>query len=303
MSPANACPCRCRRTAAASPASATATAAISQAGCAPLTDPGEPGQRAAQRLVLLAADEAGAPRLHEVTAEPPGHGRRGERGAARDDRHRERCRRHRALPEPPGQQQVDDEQQRHELDTRGEASRRALQAPPVRLAQVPGDQCHQHDLDLAEEQRALRRLGPERQAGDEQARAEAPRSPPAKLAERDRDGGGQREQRYPGDQAHQRREREREARREQQRGERRVGELDARVASVVPVVEPAGVAERLVRAAEVHLQVEALEHGGKRVGGYRDEVGDRGRRGHRGTDGEEHAVTSRTALVLTAGPA
>jgi hypothetical protein len=91
--------------------------------------------------------------------------------------------------------------------------------------------------------------------------------------------------------------RERAARGEDQRGERRVGELDARVAVVGPGVEPAGAAERLVRGPEVHAQVEALEHGGHRVGGDRGEVRDRGRRGDRGTDGEQHPVAGTTRVL------
>ena len=69
-----------------------------------------------------------------------------------------------------------------------------LPPPPVRLAQIPDDQRHQHDLDLAQEQRPLHRLGPQQRRGQQQRHAQpgqpAAVSEPAQRQPDRREQGG-----------------------------------------------------------------------------------------------------------------
>ncbi len=112
--------------------------------------------------------------------QPPPDRIPGQEEETKRDRAGERPGRHCRLAEAPGQQQVRDEDQRHELDAGGDADARALPPPPVRLAGIPHDQCQQDQVDLAEIERALDRLGPE-QYGREQQSATCPsgQRPPA----------------------------------------------------------------------------------------------------------------------------
>jgi len=224
------------------------------------------------------------------TVEPPGHRRPGQHGEPDGDGGRERPGGHRRLAEPAGDQKVDDEQQRHELDAGREAGGRALPPAAVRLAQVPDDDRHHHQLDLTEEQRALHRLGPEHQAGQQQRRPGPGGVPPAELAERDPDRRRKRGRAQQRDQRHQRPERQRRPRREQQRRKRRVGELDAGMVLVMPGVQVARVMQCQLPSGQVDLQVEPLQHGRHRVRGQRREVRDGSKRGHRGADDQQHAA-------------
>ena len=92
--------------------------------------------------------------------------------------------------------------------------------------QVPDDQRHQHQLDLAQVQRALHRLEPQRAGRQGEQRGDAGPAAPAERAQRQPHGGGQRGQAGHGHQPAQHGPGQQRAGREHQRGERRVGELD-----------------------------------------------------------------------------
>src|SRR5450755_355660 len=124
----------------------------------------EPADEAAQRLVAFPAGEPGPAALHEQAAEPPLDRVVPRQHEAEQHRERESAGCHEGLPELAREKQVRDEDERDELDAGGDADPRAL--PPaavarVRLAQIPQDERHQHQVDLAEVQGPDDRLGPE----------------------------------------------------------------------------------------------------------------------------------------------
>ena len=147
---------------------------------------------------------------------------------------------HRGLPELPGQQQVRDEDQRNELDPGGEPGRDPHPPAAVLLPQVPDDQRHQDQVDLPEVHGPEHRLGEQSGGGAEQGAPGQDLAVP--VAQRAHRAPRRREQR---DNVHQLREprqdrpRHEGHGREEERGERRVGELQ-RLVVERPVVERVG---------------------------------------------------------------
>jgi hypothetical protein len=122
-------------------------------GLGPGDAPGEPGQQAAQRLVAFPAGEPGPAALEEQAAEPPLGRVRALDGEPEQHSEHERGGGHGGLPELAREQQVRDENERHELDAGRDADPGSLPPPGglgVRLAQVPEDERHQQQVDLAE---------------------------------------------------------------------------------------------------------------------------------------------------------
>jgi hypothetical protein len=149
--------------------------------------------------------------------------------------HGERDDRDRRLPQLPGQHEVGDEDERHELDPCRQADARALPPAPVGLAEIPDDQEHQQRLHLTQVQGALHRLGPQRD------RAEAERRgcplPPAPAERAERQPGHRKDRREAGHrhQPGQDRPGQQGRAREDQRREGRVGKPDSRLQ--LPAVE------------------------------------------------------------------
>ncbi len=150
----------------------------------------------------------------------------------------------RRLPPPPGDQQVGEEDQRHQLDAGRDAGQRALPpaGPPVgpdgRLAQVADDHGHQHQVDLAQVDGADHRLQPEGDRRRQQGRAQA--DPPVAVAEAAEGEPQRRHQRehvadHRGDPLDGPRQPRGDG--EGQRGERGVGELERERAEPAPVVQ------------------------------------------------------------------
>src|SRR5450756_2567646 len=158
---------------------------------------------------------------------------------AESDREGEPGHRHDGRLEPPGQQQVGDEDDRDELDARREPRPEALPPAVVRLAQVPDDQREQQEVDLPEEDGAEYRLDEQPRRGARQHAADL--DPAVAIAERvhreprgDQQEGQVRQFGEPG----QHRPRDERDPGEEHRGERRVRELErVRVVRGVPVVQ------------------------------------------------------------------
>ena len=190
------------------------------------------------------AGKAGPAALDEQAVEPPLSGVLRQDHEAEQHGKREARAGHRRLPELPGQQQVRDEDQRDKLDAGRDTGAESL--PPaallsVRLAQVPDDQRHQDQVDLAQVHRAQDRFCPEDGGGAEQggtqpdlvpAVAEPAEGEPQRREQRDDvDRHGKLLGQPPGDE---RDDRERDGR------ERRVGERQVQIAVPDPVVERRG---------------------------------------------------------------
>jgi len=253
---------------------------------------GEPGDHAAQRLVGTGGHEPGPPRLPEVSVQPPLRRRVRQRDEACHDRRHEYRTGHDRRAEPAGDEQVGDEQQRHQLDRRGDPDPGALEPAPVRLAHVPHDEHHEQQLDLAEVQRPLHRLDPERGPRHQQGPAEplGPAATHAQLTERDPHRRQQRERARHRRDILQHPPRQERQHREHHRRERRVGEHDARLLVGVPGVQRVRLPPGQLPAFQVNLEVKAIEHRVGRVAGDDDQVGHHRHREHRGTDGQHPAA-------------
>ena len=249
---------------------------------------GQSGERAAQGLVHHLADESGPAGLQEVAVQPPLHGRARQQREPGDYRGHERRRRRRGLPEPAGDQQVHDEDERHQLDAGQDAGSRALPPSPVRLAQVPDDDRHLNEFDLAQIQGSLYRLQPERDANHQQGRAGPRRAPPAKLAKRDADRHHQRGGGHHGRHVHQRPERQWRYQREDERGKGGVRELDTRL--LLPGIQARRILPDQYAAHPVNAQVEPLQHADRRVSRQRGQVQPRSHGSHHDTDREQHPM-------------
>jgi len=154
----------------------------------------EPGDEALQRLVALPADKARPAALDEQSVQPPGPGVGWPDGKPNGDGCDEGSGGHSGVPVPPGQQQVGDEDQRHQLDTGRDPDASAFPPAPVWLAQIPHNQRHQQQLDLAEIKGALDWLGPEQHPGQQQHAADRGEPDPiAKSPERHPDRSEERQ--------------------------------------------------------------------------------------------------------------
>jgi len=264
----------------------------------PVDAAGQPGGRAAQRLVLQAPDEPGPAGREEVAPQPERPRRAGERREPDSDAGGEGADGDEGLPEPLRDQQVQDEQARDELDPGGEPGGGAFPPALVVLAQVPHHQGHQPEFDLAEVEPALDRLGPQRDAAEQQGRSGAPgQGLPAQLPERDPDRGQQARHAHHRHQPEQRAEGQHPARGERQRRERGVGELDAGVALVRPGIQVRRVVQRLPGPAQVHREVEALQQQARGAGGQGGGVGG-GREGGDGDAGDQQRPPGSPVIPL-----
>ena len=208
---------------------------------APLTLPVSRVMRPSSDWLPGPADEPGPAALHEQAVEPPLGRIAGQDDEAEQHGERESGQGHGRLPELPGQQQVGDEDERDQLDAGRDAGAESL--PPatlvrVRLAQVPDDQRHQDQVDLAQVDGAQHRFGPQDGARAEQRGAQPDLVPPvAEAAEGEPQRGQQ------GDDVDRHRQLLRQPPRhdgddrEHQGRERGVGKRQVEVAITDPVVE------------------------------------------------------------------
>jgi hypothetical protein len=219
---------------------------------------GLPGEHAAQRLVRQEPDEPGAAGPQEVRPEPPLPGGLRQHLEAGHGQRAERHRGHRGLAEPAGEHQVRNEDQRHQLDAGRHADPGPLAPAPVRQAQIPDDQCHQQQFDLAEVQGALHRLGPQRDRGHRERPGQPAVAHPAQPAEGQPHGQAERGQAGGRHQPGQHAPRNPGPGGEDQRRERCIGELKARHHR--PDVEHAGGVSHRAPGGHVDPQVEPGQH-------------------------------------------
>ena len=205
---------------------------------------GQPSEYAAQRLVAPGAQEHDPVGLQEQAISPVGARVTRQDRIADRSRGREHDGGRGGLPVPADEQQVRDEDQRGQLYARRDPD--AEPVPPAGAAswhqraageQVRHDEQHEQQVDLAEGEGLLDGFGGQGEGGDPERRAEPDRGPvpvaerpeydPQRQAEGGQAGQGHRPSHgRPG---------QHRGDREDHRGERRIGELDAAVAG--PVVE------------------------------------------------------------------
>jgi hypothetical protein len=219
---------------------------------------GQPGaqQQAVQRLVVgrrgVGVHAAG---VAERAVQPVGDRLLPEHEHADGDGRHEGADGNCCRPQLPGDQEVGDEEQRRQLDARGDADPDAHGPPAGTAEQVPEHERHEEQVHLAQEDGGVHRLGGQQQPGRPARQQEG--GPPSGAGGPPADDGAAQEQHYVDDGDHRRGAGGGQPgqRREEDRGERRVGEGHG--APHRPAVERAAVQHRLT-AGPVDLQVDGV---------------------------------------------